>query len=101
MASVRLAPLQSVWQRYAVAVLLTGLIVAGRLALDPVWGHQHNRHLVFIPMVLVAAWLGGLGPGVVSAVLFTAALGIFWMDPTREPAGATVVELMLFLAIGV
>jgi signal transduction histidine kinase len=101
MAPARLAPLRSVWQRYAAAVLLTGLIVAGRLALDPVWGHQHNRHLVFIPMVMVAAWLGGLGPGVVSAVLFTAALGTFWTGPTREPVGATVVELMLFLAIGV
>ena len=101
MASARLAPLRSVWQRYAAAVLLTGLIVAGRRALDPIWGHQHNRHLVFIPMVMVAAWLGGLGPGVVSAVLFTAALGTFWMDATREPLGAAVVELALFLAVGV
>jgi signal transduction histidine kinase len=101
MASARPAPLRSVWQRYAAAVLLTGLIVAGRLALDPVWGHRHNRHLLFIPMVMVVAWLGGLGPGVVSAVLFTAALSIFWMGSAPEPAGVAVVELMLFLAVGV
>jgi signal transduction histidine kinase len=101
MASGRAAPLRAVWLRYGAAVLLTVLIVAGRLALDPVWGHQHNRHLLFIPMVMVAAWLGGLGPGVVSTVLFTAALGIFWMDTTREPVDVAVVELTLFLAIGV
>jgi signal transduction histidine kinase len=101
MASARPAPLRSVWQRYAAAVLLTGLIVAGRLALDPVLGHQRNRHLVFIPMVLVAAWLGGFGPGAVSAALFTVALGTFWTGTTREPLGGAVAELALFLAIGV
>ena len=52
-------------------------------------------------MVMVAAWLGGLGPGVVSAVLFTAALGYFWTDAAREPVAVTVVELALFFAIGV
>ncbi|HEY4393897.1 MAG TPA: HAMP domain-containing sensor histidine kinase [Polyangia bacterium] len=101
MPSARPATLRSVWQRYAAAVLLTGLVVAGRLALDPVWGHQHNRHLVFIPLVMVVAWLGGLGPGVVSAVLSTAALGTFWMGTAREPAGVAIVELILFLGIGV
>ena len=44
------------------------LVVLGRLALNPWWGVQQNRHLVFLPTVLLAAWLGGFGPGVVSAV---------------------------------
>ena len=74
------------WLRYGAAVVLTCLVVAGRVALDPVWGHRHNRHLVFIPMVLVAAWLGGLGPGVVSAVLSTAALGVL-LDGRRARVG--------------
>jgi signal transduction histidine kinase len=51
--------------------------------------------------VLVAAWLGGLGPGVASAVLSTLALGYFWMDAAREAVAVSVVELGLFLAIGV
>ncbi|HVV48512.1 MAG TPA: HAMP domain-containing sensor histidine kinase [Polyangia bacterium] len=89
------------WLRYGTAVALTGLVVAGRLALDPVWGHQHNRHLVFIPLVMVAAWLGGLGPGVVSAVLSTAALAHFWTDTAREPVAVAAVELGLFFGIGV
>jgi signal transduction histidine kinase len=101
MTSVRPATQRPAWLRYGAAVVLTCLVVAGRVALDPVWGHQHNRHLVFIPTVMVAAWLGGLGPGVVSAVLSTAALGHFWVAPAREPVGVTVVELALFFAIGV
>ena len=101
MVSARSARQRPAWLRYVVAVALTLLVVAGRLALDPVWGHRHNRHLVFIPMVLVAAWLGGFGPGVVSAALATAALGTFWMDAGREPVAVSVVDLALFFAIGV
>jgi signal transduction histidine kinase len=100
MASARPATQRPAWLRYGAAVVLTCLVVAGRVALDPVWGYRHNRHLVFIPMVMVAAWLGGLGPGIVSAVLFTAALGVFWTDAAREAVAVTVVELALFLAIG-
>jgi signal transduction histidine kinase len=100
MASVRSVMQRPAWLRYGAAVVLTCLVVAGRVALDPVWGHQHNRHLFFIPMVMVAAWLGGLGPGVVSTAISTAALGYFWTS-AREPAGVVAAELSLFLAIGV
>lgn len=101
MPSARHAARRSAWLRYGAAVLLTCLVVAGRVALDPIWGHRHNRHLVFIPTVLVAAWLGGLGPGVLSAVLSTLALGYFWMDVARESVAVSIVELGLFCAIGI
>jgi signal transduction histidine kinase len=101
MPSARHAAQRSAWLRYGAAILLTCAVVAGRVALDPFWGHRHNRHLVFIPTVLVAAWLGGIGPGVVSAVLSTLALGYFWMDVARESVAVSVVELGLFCAIGV
>jgi hypothetical protein len=48
---------------------------------------------VFIPTVMVPAWLGGLGPCVGSAALS--------VDAAREPVGVTVAELALFFAIGV
>jgi signal transduction histidine kinase len=89
------------WLRYGAAVVLTCLVVAGRVALDPWWGHQHNRHLVFIPTVMVAAWFGGLGPGLLSAALATLALGDFWIDPVHESLGVTVIEVALFFAVGV
>jgi signal transduction histidine kinase len=57
------------------------LVILGRLALDPVWGRQHNRHLVFLPTVMLAAWFGGFGPGMLSVTLSTLALGHFWTEP--------------------
>src|SRR6185369_9589050 len=61
-SGVRLVPFaqsRPAWWRYLGAVLLTSLVIAGRLALNPLWGRSHNRHLVFLPTVLIAAWLGG------------------------------------------
>ena len=37
------------WQRYLFAVVLTLAVVVGRLALNPWWGVQQNRHLVLLP----------------------------------------------------
>ena len=101
MTFARTARQRPAWVRYGLAIVLTCLVVAGRVALDPWWGHQHNRHLVFIPTAMVAAWLGGFGPGVVSAALSTVALGDFWADAARQPFGFASVELALFFAIAV
>ena len=75
------------------------LVIAGRLALDPVWGRQHNRHLVFLPTVMLAAWFGGFGPGMLSVILSTLALGRFW---TESASGAHVnSDLVLFFLVSV
>jgi signal transduction histidine kinase len=87
------------WQRYLVAFALTGLVIAGRLALNPWWGHQHNRHLVFLPTIMLAAWLGGLGPGLLSAALSTAALATFWID--AEHGSRLQADLILFVPLSV
>jgi signal transduction histidine kinase len=81
------------WQRYGAAIALTAVVVAGRGALDPVWGHSHNRHLIFLPTVMLAAWLGGWGPGITAAAMTSLALGVFWPGPH----GA--LEVALFLGI--
>jgi len=86
-----------VWQRYVVAAALTVLVAAGRLALDPWWGRQHDRHLVFLPTVMLAAWLGGLGPGLLSATLSTVALATFWAEPV--PGLYASAELVLFFGV--
>jgi signal transduction histidine kinase len=88
------------WRRYGAAVVLTLLVVAGRLALDPSWGRQHNRHLVFLPTVMLAAWLGGLGPGLVASVISAVALGAFWTEPANGLSRMNV-ELVLFFVISV
>lgn len=87
------------WLRYGGALVLTASMVAGRLALDPVWGRQHNRHLVFLPTVMLAAWFGGFGPGVLSAVLSTLALAHFWSDRTASAHFNADLVLFLFVAL--
>jgi signal transduction histidine kinase len=70
------------WQRYLTAAALTLAVVGARLALNPWWGLQQNRHLVLLPTVMLAAWWCGFRPGVVSAVLSTLALHVLW---SKEP----------------
>jgi signal transduction histidine kinase len=86
------------WQKYGASVALTLTVMAGRMALDPWWGRSHNRHLVFLPTILVVAWLCGLGPGIVSAVLFTGALGLYWREPGESVLRANT-DLLLFAVV--
>jgi signal transduction histidine kinase len=88
------------WARYVAAVGLTVAVILARLALDPWWGHHQNRHLVFLPTVMLAAWLGGLGSGLVSAFLCTVAIDYFWTDP-RYVFFHPSFELILFFLVAV
>jgi signal transduction histidine kinase len=92
-------PQRRIWTRYGGATALTMLVIAGRLALDPVWGRQHNRHLVFLPTVMLAAWFGGFGPGLLSVALSTVALGCFWTEST--PGAHVNSDLVLFFFVSV
>ena len=94
-------PQRPAWMRYGGAVLLTLLVVLGRLALDPVWGRQHNRHLVFLPTVMVAAWFGGFGPGLLSVALSTLALGKFWAEPTSGFHINSDLVLFFFVSVAI
>jgi signal transduction histidine kinase len=84
--------------RYGGALVVIALVVLGRLAMDPVWGRQSNRHLVFIPTVMVVSWFGGLGPGLVAAALCTLAISYFWMEPIHQMLHASS-DLLLFFVI--
>jgi signal transduction histidine kinase len=95
----RVAVRRPAWLRYSAAVIATCLVIAGRVALNPWWGRQHNRHLVFLPTAMVVAWFGGRGPGLLSTALSTLALATFWVDPGHEPVTQAVVELGLFFVI--
>jgi signal transduction histidine kinase len=77
------------------------LVIMGRLALDPVWGRQHNRHLVFLPTVMLAAWFGGFGPGLVSVALSTLALGHFWTEPCYGFHVNSDLILFFFVSVAV
>jgi PAS domain S-box-containing protein len=96
------APLTHPASRYGVAVAAAGLAVLARLSLDPVWGSK----LPFItayPALMVCAWLGGFGPGLVTTVLGAAAAAYLWMPPGAWAVGDTgdVLALLVFVTTGV
>ena len=62
----------SLFQRYVVAGLLTVLALSLALAGEGTWGAAAT-YSFFLGAVMLASWIGGLGPGIFSTVLGTAA----------------------------
>jgi signal transduction histidine kinase len=85
-------------RRYASAGGLSAAVTLGRLKLDPWLGHSHNRHLFFLPTVILAAWLWGFAPGLFSAAIFAVALRAFWTDH-RESFLHANSDIVLFLLV--
>src|SRR5262245_40393141 len=91
-------PLASPLARYAVAVAATALAVAFRGALTPLWG-QHLPLIMFYPAIMVSAWLGGFGPGILATTLSAASAALLW--PLRMGDNmADLVGLAVFVGIG-
>jgi PAS domain S-box-containing protein len=94
-SAARLSPApnstRSLWLRYGVALLSVALAVLVRGLLTPLWGQQHP-FLVFYPAVLLSAWYGGLGPGVLATMLSAAAVAYFWFTPFYSLAAHTLAD---------
>jgi signal transduction histidine kinase len=71
-------------------------VVAGRLAMNPLWGRQQNRHLFFLPAVMLIAWLFGFGPGIMATIISVVALACFW---SGAGAGRVPFELLSFFLV--
>lgn len=76
------------WIAYGVAVLATAVSLLLRLPLVP-WLGYHAELMTFFPAVIVSAYLGGLGPGLVATVLGAAAGDFFFIEPRYSFAIAT------------
>jgi signal transduction histidine kinase len=87
-------------RHYALAAVAAGAVTFGRLRLDPWMGHSHNRHLFFLPTVMIVAWLWGFGPGLLAAAMFAVALRIFWTDATESFIHANS-DIALFVLVSV
>lgn len=88
--------------RYGLAVVLTALAVLASLFLAPHWNPRHLL-LPFYPAVMLSAWFGGFGPGLLTTLLSALAMDYFWLPPTpgfgiREPGD--LMGFMLFLGVG-
>lgn len=85
---------------YGVAILCVALAL-GMTLLFSSWLYPTIMPLFFVA-VMVNAWLGGLGPGLLATLLSTLALNYFFIDPLYSlhiANLATVVRLSMFLTV--
>jgi PAS domain S-box-containing protein len=76
--------------------------MAARIMLEPILGGG-LPFITLFPAVMVAAWVGGLGPGLFATVLSVAAADYFWLEPAHSfliADAGELVGLLLFGAIG-
>jgi len=85
--------------RYGVAPTMVALALAARALLLPIL-HDGTFFLYFVPAVLVAAGVGGLGPGLLATALSLVAAGFILSG--ESPANSPVIaNVAAFAAIGV
>src|SRR5215475_14134385 len=98
-----MSALPSKSSQYFVAIAATAVAFTARFVLEPALGDVAPL-LVFTLSVVVAAWYGGLGPGLLATAL-GALLGIyFFIEPLysfHAKNFAERIEQILFLVIGV
>jgi two-component system, LuxR family, sensor kinase FixL len=89
---------RSLPQRYGYAILLVLIACALREILSPVLPSE-TRFLYFVPSVLIAAWIGGLGPGLFATVLSIASS--FLIADAPPVTSATFINFAAFAIIGI
>jgi len=82
---------------YALAPVAVALAFLVRRALTPILGDA-SPYLLFVPAVLTAAGLGGLGPGLLATGL-SVVLGLFVITTSPSLSAPEIVEAALFTLI--
>jgi two-component system sensor kinase FixL len=83
---------------YAIAPAAVAIAFVARTALTPVL-QDDSPYLLFVPAVLVAAGLGGLGPGLLATGL-SALLGLSFSTAFPSVAMPQIVDAIVFTLIG-
>ncbi len=88
--------------QYGVAALAVALVVLLKLLVDPLIAEQ-SPFLLFAAAVMVGAWFGGLGPGLLATALGALAADYFFLAPLRffTPLDEALLPLLLFMLQGV
>src|SRR5438874_13557540 len=87
---------------YGVALLATVSCLLIRWPLWPVLGDA-VPHMTFFPAVMIAAYFGGFGPGMLATLLSAAAANYFvagWLAALPIQKVRDVAALILFLLVG-
>ncbi len=86
--------------RYAAAPVAVLLIFAVRALLVPVL-HDDSLFIYFVPAVLIAAGIGGIGPGLLATALsMLAIVSLFELSDSALPATG-MFNMVVFAAIGI
>jgi two-component system sensor kinase FixL len=96
--SLRLPVLRSVVMHYGIAILAIALALALRLALASILAGEAS-YLFFLPAILIASALGGLGPGLFATVLGLL-LGLFFVVDFRVLSPADIISAAAFTLVG-
>jgi PAS domain S-box-containing protein len=94
---IRLSPVA----RYGIAIAAAGAATLLSLELDS-WSPK-PPFLLFFPAIIVSAWLGGLGPGIVATVLCAMAAAFFWMTQFHSLLSGDLADfagLVVFVGVG-
>ena len=88
------------WSRYGLAAALVVLAVGVRVPMEP-WLGPSVPYLLFFPSIILAAWFGGFGPGLV-ATAGSAAAAAYWLLPPRFSfiVHGELLPLVVFLIVG-
>ena len=88
--------------RYGVAALVVGAAVLVKLLLDPLTA-QDTPFLLILGAIMVSAWYGGLGPGLLATGLSALATDYFFLDPkvSFTTLGPGLFDLGAFVLEGV
>ncbi|GFO70806.1 hypothetical protein GMLC_43850 [Geomonas limicola] len=99
-----MSPSQYKLFRYAGAVALVTLAVLLRHALMPLVGSELPPFFTFYPAVMIAALVGGPGPGVFATLVSSVIVSLFYL-PTNLSLGVgflrDILSIALFLGMGV
>jgi len=82
--------------RYGVAVLAVGVAFAIKLLLDPLIVQETPFLLVF-GAIMVSAWYGGLGPGLLATFTAGLATDYFFLPPTGSLSGFSLETMPLLV----
>src|SRR5919107_4071221 len=88
-------------RRYGVAVLAVGVAFVLKLLLDPMIA-QDIPYLLVFGAIMVSAWYGGLGPGLLATAAAGLATDYFFLSPKGSFSllGLETVPLLVFFAEG-
>jgi len=87
---------------YGLAVGFVALAALLQRGLAPLWGEDLPA-LLFYPAVVLSAWYGGLGPGLVATALSGLTVSYYWLPPRNWFTANDfndLLGLVIFLAVG-